>query len=129
MILTGEATFDMTGHTNTHICRVWGPKKPHEICEHMQDFSKLHVWCCVMRGAGNTIIIIWMYVRYLSFLKLMPLNNKKRRNLFPQDGVLARFYREIQNVLNIRFPNRLIGRGWSHEVQTFHHWIFFCGDL
>ena len=45
--------------------------------------------------------------------------------MFPQDGILAHFSHELQIVLNVRFPNRWIGREWSHEVQTFHHWIFF----
>lgn len=45
--------------------------------------------------------------------------------MFPQDGVLAHFSHELRIALNVRFPNRWIGRGWSHEFQTFHHWIFF----
>ena len=40
--------------------------------------SKLNVWCGIMRGSESIITVTWMCVRYLSFLKLMPFNNKKK---------------------------------------------------
>jgi len=41
---TSQASFHMTGHTNTHSYYFWGKEQPYE----MQDSPKVNVWCGIM---------------------------------------------------------------------------------
>jgi len=129
VMLRDEVTFDMTRHINIHNCRFWWPKGPHEIYEHVQDFRN---WICGVTScvALRTLLqLLGCVSDIFVYSNWCHWTTRRKRNLFPQDGVLAHFSHVLRIVLNVRFPNRWIGRGWSREVQTFHHWIFFCGDL
>jgi hypothetical protein len=77
LMLSDEETFDMTGHINTQPLRLGTQKATRDLraCARRSKFS---MWFGVMRGAENTITVTWMCVRYLYFLKLIPLNNKKK---------------------------------------------------
>lgn len=122
ILWTDEATFTSNGGVNLHNMHYWSRSNPHwmQQVQHQGRWS-VNVWCGVLGGRIIGPFIFHQRLNgaaYLNFLRNhlplfldeVPLNI--RRNMFFQhDGCPAHFAENVRQYLNIRFPNRWIGRG------------------
>jgi hypothetical protein len=63
------------------------------------------------------------------FPQIGGIEHEEGENFFEKCDGPPHLSHELLSALNVRIPNWWTGRGGPHEIQTSHHWIFFCGDL
>lgn len=122
ILWTNEATFSSDSAVNLHNMHYWSRTNPHWMQEvHHQGRWSVNVWCGIL---GGRIIGPFIFenrlngATYLTFLRdelpilLEDVPLAIRRNMFFQhDGCPAHFSVNVQEFLNLTFPNRWIGRG------------------
>lgn len=120
VMFSDEATFHVSGSVNRHNCRIWGSEPPHEFIEHQRDSPKVNVWCGLMHDrivgpfifAEKTIngnIYCDMLELYV-FPQIDDIEQEKGPIFFQQDGAPPHYSNRVRDALNLRFPNRWIGR-------------------
>lgn len=122
ILFTDEATFTREGIFNHQNWHHWAEENPHNITEnkHQHRFSA-NVWAGIV---GNHLIGPYVFVARLTgdaynaflhntlplLLEDVPLN--VRRTMWYQlDGAPPHYSRVARETLNIKFPDRWIGRG------------------
>lgn len=114
-----EATFKLNGHVNRHNSIYWATDNPHVAISREMNAPGVTVWAaisakgtigpCFFEGTvnGNS---------YLTMLKteMWPAvqhEATRRRLFFMQDGAPPHWAREVRSWLDMKFPERWIGRG------------------
>lgn len=119
-IMSDEATFHVNGLVNKHNCRIWGSENPHIYQEYVRDSPKVTVWCAISRRkmygpfffaepTVNSAAYIDMLEQF--FFPQLEQDNLIGNVYFQQDGAPPHFALQTQNVLNLTFGNKWIGRG------------------
>lgn len=121
ILVMDEATFTRNGMNNFRNTHVWSIDNPHAIRRtNFQHRFSANVWAGIVNG-----ILVGPFILpdrltgdvYLDFLQNnlpvlledVPLNIRQAMWLL-QDGAPAHFRREVREFLDIRYPNRWIGR-------------------
>lgn len=123
IIFSDEAHFHLGGYVNKQNCRIWGRENPREIIEKPMHPLRVTVWCGFSangvlgphffeneNGEAETV----NGERYRQMLNnfLWPrLEDMDLNNLyFQQDGATCHTARETLNLLQEKFPGRVISR-------------------
>ena len=125
ILFSDEATFCLNGQVNRHNCRFWSRDNPRWMSElHTQYPEKVNVWAGIL---GNHIIGPFFIdgnltgQKYLDLLRqrIIPEIRNLNENIddiwYQHDGAPAHFSRGVIEFLNIRFPERWIGRRGTLE--------------
>lgn len=122
VLWTDEATFTSCGRVNLHNMHYWSQTNPHWMREvdHQNRWS-VNVWCGVL---GDRIIGPFVFdghlngESYLNFLEndlpilLENIPLDVRTSMWYQhDGCPSHYSQRVRDFLNVRYPNRWIGRG------------------
>ena len=122
ILWTDEATFTSSGRVNLRNMHYWSETNPHWMREvdHQNRWS-VNVWCGVVRDRILGPHIFNGHLNgetYLNFLEtvlpilLEDVTLDVRRSIwFQHDGCPAHFSQRVRHFLNVRYPNRWIGRG------------------
>jgi hypothetical protein len=113
-----EANFHLSGAVNKHNFRYWSDTNPHWVTEEPLHSPKVIVWAGV---SANRIVGPYFFngtvdgQRYLEMLQdwFWPqLSPEERISLrFMQDGAPPHWSLKVRDWLNVKFPNRWMGRG------------------
>lgn len=124
----GGAAFHISGHANSHSCRIWGQKWSHAIYEHVGESLGFNVCFGIMYGEQHKHHVRHLPGKFTVFHKLMTLNKKKTKFCFNKTVLHRSFHHEVGRALNFWFSSRRIGssrpKAWYKEFQTSHHCIF-----
>lgn len=132
IVFSDECTFTLHGHAHRQNCRYWSTENPHWIRdEHTQYPEKVNVWAGIV---GNYVIGPFFINDNLNrdnYLVLLQNNVVPRlANLYPdpanpqvpanmiwfqQDGAPPHYSINVRQYLDLRFPDRWIGRRGSIE--------------
>lgn len=138
VVFSDEATFHISGCVNRHNVRIWGAQHPHETFEKERDSPKINVWCGLSREevigpfffAEKTIngnVYLDMLENYC-FPQLDDMENANSL-YFQQDGAPPHYKTIVRDALDVKFPNRWIGRGgpiaWSPRSPDLTPCDFF----
>lgn len=122
VLWTDEATFTSCGRVNLHNMHYWSRTNPHWMREvdHQNRWS-VNLWCGVL---GDRIIGPFVFdghlngESYLNFLQndlpnlLEDIPLDVRASMWYQhDGCPSHYSQRVRDFLNVRYPNRWIGRG------------------
>ena len=124
-----EATFYVNGCVYRHNCRIWGTQQPNEIHEYVRGSPKVNVWCGLLydRVIGpfffsESTITGVVYLNLLEqhvFPQIETFEQETvSRVIFMQDGASPHFSCFVTDVLNERFPDARIGKGWTDTLAT-----------
>lgn len=119
LAFSDEAHFYLDGGVNRHNHRYWAPENPCWVTEHSLHPEKTTVWAVICTEALIGPFFFDQTVngeRYLSMLQQQFWPEVKRLGLkntmiFMQDGAPPHWSREVRKWLDIKFPNRWMGRG------------------
>lgn len=122
VLWTDEASFSSCGRVNLHNMHYWSQTNPHWMREvdHQNRWS-VNVWCGVLEHRIIGPFIFDDHLNgesYLNFLRndlpilLEDVPIDLRLSMWYQhDGCPAHFSQRVRDFLNVKYPNRWIGRG------------------
>jgi len=124
-----KTTFYVNGCVNRHNCHIWGTQQPNEIHEYVRGSPKVNVWCGLLydRVIGpfffsESTITGVVYLNLLEqhvFPQIETFEQETvSRVIFMQDGASPHFSCFVTDVLNERFPDARIGKGWTDTLAT-----------
>lgn len=122
VLWTDEATFTSCGRVNLHNMHYWSRTNPHWMREvdHQNRWS-VNLWCGVL---GDRIIGPFVFDGYLNGESYLNFLQNDLPNLledipldvrasmwYQHDGCPSHYSQRVRDFLNVRYPNRWIGRG------------------
>lgn len=124
LVFSDEATFFVNGKVNKHNVRIWGTENPRVIVQHIRDSPKVSVFCAVSQfKVYGPFFFCEQNVTghvYLDMLEnwLMPqLTTDSETFIYQQDGAPPHFHHDVREFLNMRLPNRWIGRSGENDQK------------
>lgn len=142
-----ESTFSLNGKVHRHNCRFWSDTNPHLYREvHTQHPQKLNVWAGILgdhligplfiQGNLNSEMYLNMMENEIDALITQTLEDDPllaEQDLhFQQDGAPPHYAAPVRRHLDMRYPERWIGRRgpveWPARSPDLNPLDFFCGD-
>ncbi|CAK1588653.1 unnamed protein product [Parnassius mnemosyne] len=123
IIFSDEAHFHLSGYVNKQNCRIWASENPKEIIEKPLHAQRFTVWCAMWSGgviwpfffedeAGNAVTVNGSRYREMLTFQFWPIiDDINITNMwFQQDGATCHTANETINLLQTKFPDRIISR-------------------
>lgn len=123
IFFSDEAHFSLGGYVNKQNCRIWGSENPQLIVEKPLHPEKVTVWCALWSGGvigpyffennhGRTVTVnSERYGRMLTDYFFTKIEDYDLDDMwFQQDGATSHVTRANRDLLQEKFPGRLISR-------------------
>ena len=117
IVFSDECSFSLGGAVNKQNCRIWGSERPDTVYESPQSTQSIMVWCALSKNEvigpyffENGNVTGDSYKRMLRYYLFPKLRNYPENMIFQQDGAPPHFALPVRAYLDVKVPNRWMGR-------------------